>query len=76
MMPDVPSDPPSAPPGDDEAPPLAEWATLGARAAMRALRDLPRPILEQLHGYEERHLRRTSVLAAIRRTLARLDAAR
>jgi hypothetical protein len=32
---------------------------------------LPRPVLERLHSWEDRHLRRTSVLAAIRRAIAR-----
>ena len=57
--------------GDDETAPLADWPRLGARDAMRALRDLPRPLLERLHVWEERHLRRTSVLAAIRRAIDR-----
>jgi hypothetical protein len=61
-------------PGDDEAAPLSDWPRLGARDAMRALKDLPRPLLEKLHIWEERHLRRTSVLAAIRRAIARTPA--
>ena len=57
---------------DDEAP-VAGWAELPAREAMRALPGLSRPVLERLHSWEDRHLRRTSVLAAIRRAIARSE---
>jgi hypothetical protein len=56
---------------DDEAAPLPDWPRLGARGAMRALKDLPLALLMKLHVWEERHLRRTSVLAAIRRAMDR-----
>jgi hypothetical protein len=39
---------------------------------MRALLDLPLPILERLHTYEDLHQRRTSVLRAIRRAIGRI----
>jgi hypothetical protein len=45
---------------------------LSARDAMRALADLPLTTLERLHTYEDLHLRRTSVLRAIRRAIGRL----
>ncbi|HEX4457078.1 MAG TPA: hypothetical protein VIA18_03865 [Polyangia bacterium] len=54
--------------------PLADWPQLGAREAMRALRDLPLQTLTKLHIWEERHLRRTSVLSAIRRAMERASA--
>jgi hypothetical protein len=57
----------------DEAP-VAGWERLAAREAMRALPGLPRAVLERLHSWEDRHLRRTSVLAAIRRAIARAKA--
>jgi len=38
---------------------------------MRALKDLPRPTLEHLYSYEDLHLRRTSVLRAIKRAIDR-----
>ena len=60
---------------DDEAAPLPDWPRLGARDAMRALKDLPLPLLTKLHIWEERHLRRTSVLSAIRRAMERASAA-
>lgn len=60
-------------PGDDDAAPLPEWPRLGARDAMRALKDLPLPLLMKLHSWEERHLRRTQVLAAIRRAMDRAE---
>jgi hypothetical protein len=56
---------------DDEPAPVTGWERLAAREAMRALPGLPRPVLERLHSWEDRHLRRTSVLAAIRRAIAR-----
>jgi hypothetical protein len=59
---------------DDDAPPVAGWERLGARDAMRALPGLSRPLLERLHTWEDRHLRRTSVLAAIRRAIERAKA--
>ena len=59
---------------DDEAAPLADWPRLGAREAMRALKDLAMPELTKLHIWEERHLRRTSVLSAIRRAMERASA--
>ena len=38
---------------------------------MRALKDLPRDVLERLYTYEDLHLRRTSVLRAIKRAIDR-----
>ncbi len=57
----------------DDPPPLAGFERLGARDAMRRLRGLPRPTLERLYGWEDRHLRRSSVLRAIARAIARLE---
>jgi hypothetical protein len=56
----------------DEEAPLPGWEQLGARDAMRVLRGQPRRLLEQLHTFEDRHRRRTSVLAAIRRAIDRV----
>ena len=39
---------------------------------MRALKDLPRETLEHLYTYEDLHMRRTSVLRAIKRAIDRL----
>ena len=57
---------------DLERPPLDGYDRLGARDAMRALKDLPRPTLERLYTYEDLHMRRTSVLRAIKRAIDRL----
>ncbi len=56
---------------DEQSPPLDGYDRLGAREAMRALKDLPRATLERLYTWEDLHLRRTSVLKAIRRALDR-----
>jgi hypothetical protein len=40
---------------------------------MRLILDLPRDRLIKLHAYEQQHMRRTQVLAAMRRALARID---
>jgi hypothetical protein len=55
-----------------DRPPLDGYDRLGARDAMRALKDLPRPTLERLYSYEDLHMRRTSVLRAIKRAIDRL----
>ena len=52
-------------------PPVEGYERLGARDAMRALKDLPRPTLERLYSYEDLHMRRTSVLRAIKRAIDR-----
>lgn len=39
---------------------------------MRTLRDLPRATLERLYTFEDLHLRRTSVLKAIKRAIDRM----
>lgn len=57
--------------GEDEGPPVAGYDTLGARDAMRVLRDLPLQTLERLYTWEDLHLRRTSVLRAIKRAIDR-----
>ena len=57
-----------------ERPPVDGYDRLGARDAMRALKDLPRPTLERLYSYEDLHMRRTSVLRAIKRAIDRLRA--
>lgn len=57
---------------DLDRPPLDGYDRLGARDAMRALKDLPRPTLERLYTYEDLHMRRTSVLRAIKRAIDRL----
>jgi hypothetical protein len=54
-------------------PPVEGYEGLGARAVMRLILDLPRDRLLKLQVYEQRHMRRTQVLAAMRRALARLD---
>jgi hypothetical protein len=51
--------------------PLPGYDALPARAAMQRIRDLPLALLERLHTYEDLHQRRTSVLRAIRRAIAR-----
>ncbi|HEY2748648.1 MAG TPA: hypothetical protein VGL86_28705 [Polyangia bacterium] len=56
---------------DSDLPPVGGYDRLGARDAMRALKDLPRPTLERLYSYEDLHLRRTSVLRAIKRAIDR-----
>ena len=56
---------------DLDRPPLDGYDRLGARDAMRALKDLPRPTLERLYTYEDLHMRRTSVLRAIKRAIDR-----
>lgn len=56
---------------EDEPPPVEGYERLGARDAMRALKDLPRATLERLYTWEDLHLRRTSVLKAIRRAIDR-----
>lgn len=59
---------------DGDRPPIAGYQELGAREAMRGLLDLPPEALRRLQSYEARHLRRTQVLAAIRRALSRAAA--
>jgi hypothetical protein len=56
---------------DNDGPPVEGYAGLGARDAMRALKDLPRQTLERLYTWEDLHLRRTSVLRAIKRAIDR-----
>jgi hypothetical protein len=56
---------------DDDPAPLDGYERMGARDAMHALRDLPLPTLERLHTWEDLHRRRSSVLRAIRRAIAR-----
>jgi hypothetical protein len=56
---------------DPDRPPLDGYERLGARDAMRALKDLPQQLLERLYSYEDLHLRRTSVLRAITRAIDR-----
>lgn len=53
--------------------PVEGYEGLGARAVMRLILDLPRDRLLKLQVYEQKHMRRTQVLAAMRRALARLD---
>ena len=50
------------------------YETLPARDAMRLLRDQPLGVLERLYTWEDLHLRRTSVLRAIKRAIDRLRA--
>ena len=57
--------------GQDEGPPVPGYDTLGARDAMRVLRDLPLHTLERLYTWEDLHMRRTSVLRAIKRAIDR-----
>jgi hypothetical protein len=57
---------------EEPVPPVAGYDGLGAREAMRLILDLPREALLRLQAYEQRHLRRTHVLGAIRRALARV----
>jgi hypothetical protein len=52
-------------------PPVAGYEGLPARDAMRLLRDQSLPVLERLYTWEDLHLRRTSVLRAIRRAIDR-----
>jgi hypothetical protein len=54
-----------------DEPPIEGYDRLGARDAMRALKDQPRTTLERLYTWEDLHLRRTSVLKAIRRAIDR-----
>jgi hypothetical protein len=56
---------------ESDRPPLDGYERLGARDAMRALKDLPRATLERLYSYEDLHMRRTSVLRAIKRAIDR-----
>jgi len=56
-----------------DQPPVDGYDRLGARDAMRALKDLPRHTLERLYSYEDLHMRRTSVLRAIKRAIDRID---
>ena len=56
-----------------DQPPVDGYERLGARDAMRALKDLPRHTLERLYSYEDLHMRRTSVLRAIKRAIDRID---
>ncbi len=60
---------------DEDPPPIVGYDRLGARDAMRALKDQPRTTLERLYTWEDLHLRRTSVLKAIRRAIDRQRAA-
>jgi hypothetical protein len=57
---------------ETDRPPLDGYDRLGARDAMRALKDLPCATLERLYSYEDLHMRRTSVLRAIKRAIDRL----
>ncbi len=57
--------------GEHEGPPVDNYDALGARDAMRLLRDLPLQTLERLYTWEDLHLRRTSVLRAIKRAIDR-----
>ena len=57
---------------DTDQPPVDGYERLGARDAMRALKDLPRHTLERLYSYEDLHMRRTSVLRAIKRAIDRI----
>lgn len=54
-----------------DAAPLPGYESLPAREAMRAILDLPPSVLRRVHAWEERHRRRSHVLAAIRRALER-----
>ena len=56
---------------DQQGPPIAGYDQLGARDAMRALKDLPLRTLERIYSWEDLHLRRTSVLRAIKRAIDR-----
>ncbi|MGZ3407139.1 MAG: hypothetical protein ACXVDD_16375 [Polyangia bacterium] len=56
---------------EQDAPPIDGYDRLGARDAMRALKDLPLRTLERLYSWEDLHLRRTSVLRAIKRSIDR-----
>lgn len=56
---------------EEERPPVDGYDRLGARDAMRVLKDLPRATLERLYSWEDLHLRRSSVLRAIRRAIDR-----
>ena len=56
---------------EDDRAPVDGYERLGARDAMRALKDLPRTTLERLYTWEDLHLRRSSVLRAIRRAIER-----
>jgi hypothetical protein len=56
---------------EEDGPPVDGYEGLGARDAMRALKDLPLRALERLYSWEDLHLRRTSVLRAIKRAIDR-----
>jgi hypothetical protein len=56
---------------EQDGPPIDGFDGLGARDAMRALKDLPLRTLERLYSWEDLHLRRTSVLRAIKRSIDR-----
>jgi hypothetical protein len=56
---------------EKEGPPIEGYDGLGARDAMRALKDLPLRTLERIYSWEDLHLRRTSVLRAIKRAIDR-----
>ena len=56
---------------EEPRPPVDGYDRLGARDAMRVLKDLPRATLERLYSWEDLHLRRSSVLRAIRRAIDR-----
>jgi hypothetical protein len=62
---------PSTVDGEQDRPPIDGYDHLGARDAMRVLKDLPRQTLEHLYTYEDLHMRRTSVLRAIKRAIDR-----
>jgi hypothetical protein len=51
--------------------PIWNYDALGAREVMRGLLDLPPEALRQVRAYEVTHARRSQVLAAIGRALAR-----
>jgi hypothetical protein len=55
-----------------QGPPVPGYELLSAREAMRRLVGLTLEQLERLHSYEDLHQRRSSVLRAIRRAIARL----
>ena len=56
---------------EQDRPPIDGYEGLGARDAMRALKDLSLRTLERLYSWEDLHLRRTSVLRAIKRAIDR-----
>jgi hypothetical protein len=71
LTPPTPRLQPSTVHAEQDRPPLDGYDRLGARDAMRALKDLPRALLERLYSYEDLHLRRSSVLRAIKRAIDR-----